>query len=118
MAAVFGQEQSFFGGGVAAADHDEGFVAEDGHGAVADGAGADAVLPVFFFAGEVEAPGGGAGGEDDGVGGGGGGRVFGPEFEGPGAEVEFADCFGDDFGAEAEGLGAHGVLVGGEGREG
>ena len=115
VAAVFGQEHGFFGGGVAAADDDERFVAENGHGAVADGARADAVLPVFVLAGEVEAAGGGAGGNDEGVGGVGGGGgavgVFAPEFEGARGEVDSGDGFGDDFGAEAFGLGAHGGLV-------
>lgn len=87
VAAVFSQEHGFFGGGVATADDDERFVSEDGDGAIADGAGADAVLPVFVLAWEVEAAGGGAGGDDDGVGGvggvGGAVCVFAPEFEGP-----------------------------------
>ena len=83
MAAVFSEEHGFLGGGIAAADDDEGFVSEYGDGAVADGAGGDAVLPVFFLAGEVEAAGGGTGCYYDG-----GGRdglvcVLGPQFEGP-----------------------------------
>ena len=110
MTAVFGKEHCFFGCGVSAADYHEVFVAKNGDGAVTDCARADAVLPVFVFAGEIEPASGGAGGDyerggcDRGVG------VFGPDLEGSTAEVNFFDGFGDDFGTEAGGLGTHIIL--------
>lgn len=109
--AVFCEKSSLLSGGITTANDEEGLVAEDGHGAVADCAGGDAVLPVLVLAGEVEAAGRRAGGDDDGV-----GRVrlvgveLGRELEGAGGEVELGDGVGDDFGAEALGLGAHVVL--------
>lgn len=113
VAGVLCQERGLLGGRVAAADDVEGLVAEDGHGAVADGAGGDAVLPVGLLALEVHAAGGGAGGDDDGVGRVGFVRVeLGGVLEGALAEVEGGDGVGDDLGAEAFGLGAHVVLHG------
>lgn len=97
VAAIFGQEDGFFGGGVAASDDDERFGAEDWDGAVADCACGNTVLPVFFFAGEVETAGGGAGGDDEGGGCVGGvWGVFGVEFEGAGGEIDALNRFCDD----------------------
>ena len=82
---------------------------EDGHGAVADGAGRDAVLPVLVFSEQVEPPRGGARRYDD------GGRcdgfvgVLGPQFERPAREIDLVDRLGDNFGAEPLRLRAHGV---------
>jgi len=50
VASIFGQENRFLGCAVAASYHDQGLLAENGHGAITDGAGGDAVLPVFFLA--------------------------------------------------------------------
>lgn len=108
VGAVLCQEGGLLGGGVTAANDEERLVAEDGHGAVAHGAGGDAVLPVLVLAGEVQAPGRGARGDDDGVGRVGLVRVeLGAEGEGPLGEVQLGDGVGDDFGAEALRLGAH-----------
>lgn len=111
-AAVLGQEHGLLGGGVATTDHVQGLVAEDGHGAVTHGAGADAVLPVLLLAGEVQATGVGARGDDDRVGGVGGLVVravvpLRPQLEGPLRQVDLGDGLGDDLGAEPGGLLAH-----------
>jgi hypothetical protein len=111
-AAVLGEEHGLLGSGVTAANDVQRLVAEDGHGTVADGTGADSVLPVGFLAGEVEAAGVGACGDNDGVRGADGLAAFvvvplGPHLEGPGGKVELGDGLGDDLGAEALGLGAH-----------
>ena len=121
MGAVLGEEVGFLHGGVAAAYDGDGLVPKDGGGAVADGAGGDAAVPVRIGAGEVEASGDGPRGDDDGVGEN-GGRVGG-DTEGAGREVDGGDGLGEDVGAEAEGLraaafhevGAHDAV--GEARE-
>ena len=64
VAAVFGQKHGFLRRGVAATDDDEMLVSENGDGAVADSAGADAILPVFVFTEEVEAARGSACSDD------------------------------------------------------
>ncbi|KAI6769875.1 hypothetical protein HG530_004504 [Fusarium avenaceum] len=57
VAGVLGEESSLLGSRVTAADNEEGLVAEDGDGSVADSAGGDTVLPVLVLAGEVQATG-------------------------------------------------------------
>lgn len=111
-AAVLGEEHGLLGGGVTTANDVEGFVTEDGNGAVADGTGTDSVLPEGLLAGEVQTAGVGACGNDDGVGGADGLAALvvvplGPHLEGPGGEVKLGDGLGDDFGTEALGLCAH-----------
>mgnify|MGYP006876458425 FL=1 len=111
-AAVLGQEHGLLGGGVTTANDVQGLVTENGHGTVADGTGADSVLPVGLLAGQVQTAGVGACGNDDGVGGADGLAAFvivplGPHLEGPGGEVKLGDGLCDDLGAEALGLGAH-----------
>ena len=111
-AAVLGQEHSLLSGGVTTANDVEGLVAENGHGAVADGTGTDSVLPEGLLAGEVQTAGIGACGNDDGIGSADGLAALvvvplGPHLEGPGGEVKLGDGLGDDLGAEALGLRAH-----------
>lgn len=107
---VLCQKGRLLGRGITAANDKQRLVAEDGHGAVAHGAGGDAVLPVLVLAGEVEAARRGAGRDDDGVGGVGLVRVeLCAEGKGPLGEVQLGDGVGDDFGAEALRLGAHAV---------
>ena len=67
-AAVFGEVDGLFAGGVAAAHHRQLLVAELGRGAVADRAGADARIPEALFAGQAQAVGAGTGGQDHGLG--------------------------------------------------
>jgi hypothetical protein len=111
-AAVLGEEHGLLRGGVAAADDIERLIAEDGHGAVADRAGADSVLPELVLAGEVEAAGVGAGSEDDGVGGA-RGPVVGPvvplrpHLERALRQVQLRDRLRDDLRAEPRRLCAH-----------
>lgn len=111
-AAILGQEHGLLGGRVATSDHVERLVTEDRHGAVANSAGADSVLPVFVLTGQVETAGVGAGGDDDGVGGTGGSIVgavvvFRPHLEGALRKVQLRNGLRDDLGAEAGGLLAH-----------
>lgn len=111
-AAVLGQEHSLLGGGVTTTDDEEGLVAEDGHGTVADGAGTDTVLPVLLLTGEVEATSVGASGDDDGVSSvsglvGGTVTPFRPQLEGSLGEVDLGDGLGDNLRTEANGLLAH-----------
>ncbi len=115
----FGEVGGFFNGGIAAADDDEGLVAEAGQGAIADGAGGDAVVFEFSFGGEAEVIGGGASGDDDGVGESelfivAGEVVDVPDFEWLGGEIDAGDEVGFGAGAEAFGLlleGAHHFLT-------
>lgn len=111
-AAVLGQEHSLLGGGVTTTDDEEGLVAEDGHGTVADSAGADTVLPVLLLTGKVEATSVGAGGDDDGVSSvsglvGGTVTPFRPQLEGSLGKVDLGDGLGDNLRAEANRLLAH-----------
>lgn len=108
--AVLCQKGGLLSSGITTANDKQRLVAEDGHGAVAHGAGGDAVLPVLVLAGEVQTSRRGAGRDDDGVGGVGLVRVeLCAEGERPLGEVQLGDGVGDDFGAEALGLGAHAV---------
>ena len=114
VAGVLGQEEGLLGRGVAAADDDEGLVAEDGHGAIADGTRRDALLPVLVLTGEVKAARRGAGGDDDGV-----GSVnlilaaeLGRVLEGPLRQVKGRDGVCYYLGAEPYGLLLHLVLIG------
>lgn len=109
---VLGEEHGLLGGGVTTTNNVQGLVTEDGHGTVADGTGADSVLPVGLFTGQVQAASVGAGGDDDSVGCAGGcvvGAVapLGPHLEGPLRKIQLGDCLSDDLRAEALGLGAH-----------
>lgn len=108
VAGILGEESSLLGGRITTADNEERLVAEDGDGSVADSAGGDTVLPVLVLAREVKTAGRGAGGDDDGVGGvcllGG---ELGAVLEGAGGEIEGGDGVGDNFCAEALGLGSH-----------
>lgn len=108
VAGVLGEESSLLSGRITTADNEERLVAEDGDGPVADSAGGDTVLPVLVLAREVKTAGRGAGGDDNGVGGvcllGG---ELGAVLEGAGGEIEGGDGVGDNFCAEALGLGSH-----------
>ena len=98
-----GEEEGFFHGGVAAADHADLFAGEEE--AVTGGAGADAVADESLFGGQAEPSRGGSAGDDEGAGVDGfaaeveGERVFGEVGGGEVAEAEFC--------AEAGGLLAH-----------
>ena len=101
-----GEEEGFFHGAVAAADHGDVLVLEER--AVAGGAVGQAVAGELVFSGYAEVAVAGAGGEDDGAG------LVGllvavGEGLGLAGEVHGDDVVGDVGGAEAFGLLAHGV---------
>lgn len=108
VACILGEESSLLGGRITTADNEEGLVAEDGDGSVTDSAGGDTILPVLVLTREVETASRGAGGDDNGVGGvcllGG---ELGAVLEGSRGEIEGGDGVGDNFCAEALGLGSH-----------
>lgn len=114
LAGLLGQVDGLLDRGVAAADHDERLLAENGQAAVAHGAGAHAVAPEFVLAGEIEAAGLGTRGDNDAV-----RRVrlllqvlvvahgVEPVLERSLGEVDLADGLGDDLGAAGLALRAH-----------
>lgn len=113
-ATVLGEEDGLLSGGITTADDEEGLVAEDGHGTIADSAGADTVLPVYVLTRKVETAGIGTSGNDDSISG--AGRLvvgtvvpLSPQLEGPLRKVDAGDSLGDDLSSEADGLLAHGV---------
>jgi hypothetical protein len=110
LGAVLGQERGLLHRRVAAADHGDGLVAEDGRGAVADGAGGDALVPealLLIGAGEGEAARNGAGGDDHGL-----GLdllLLGEDLEGALGEVHALHGLGEYLRAHAQALLAHAV---------
>ena len=64
MAAVFGEINGLFTGGIAATDDGQLGVAELGGGPIADGTGTDAAAPEALLVGQMQTVGAGAGGQD------------------------------------------------------
>src|SRR5262249_30161020 len=100
-----GEVEGFFAGGIAAADHDEGLVAEHGKRAVAGGAIGGAFVFQLVFAGDAEVLMARTGGDDDGL----SGDFFAVHGEGEGTlgKVHGFDDAETGFGAEAFGLFLH-----------
>ena len=105
LAAVFGEIHRLFAGGITATHHGQFGLTELGGGAIADGAGADALTPEQLFAGQPKSVGTGAGRQDQGLGL--DGLAFGGDQVGPLGEVDGSGIGLHQAGAPAHGLGFH-----------
>lgn len=107
VTSVLGQVGRLLRCRVSSSDDGQGFVPEDGDGAITDGTGRDSGLPVGILAGQVQSFGRSTGSDDDGV----GGLEIGvllftlpPVLEGSLREVDLGDGLGNDGGSESFGL--------------